>query len=218
MTNTQDSGWEILLPYFPDLTPLQKTQFAALEACYREWNARINVISRKDIDNIYLHHVLHSLAIAKLLAFPHGARILDVGTGGGFPGIPLAILFPRAQFTLCDAIGKKVRVAEEVAKAVGLSNVATLHARAEDIPQRFDFVVSRAVCRLDKLASWIWGKIDWNFPESGLLCLKGGDLEQEYEDCQNLKGISVGNILECPICRYFSEPFFEGKAIVYLKK
>ena len=219
MTSKQGpEGWEIIRPYFPGLTPLQQTQFAALDACYKEWNARINVISRKDIDALYLHHVLHSLAIAKYFSFPNGARILDLGTGGGFPGIPLAIMFPQAHFTLCDAIGKKLHVVEEVAKAIGLRNVSTLHARAEDIPLRFDFVVSRAVCSLDKLVRWVWGKIDPHFPESGLLCLKGGDLEQEYEACWNLKGISVGNILEAPICRYFSEPFFEGKAIVYLKK
>ena len=218
MMNIQDKAWEILLPHFPDLSPLQKTQLSALGACYREWNALINVISRKDIDNIYVHHVLHSLAIAKFFSFPAGARILDLGTGGGFPGIPLAILFPQADFLLCDAIGKKVIVAKEVTKAIGLRNVCAQQSRAENLLQRFDFVVSRAVTHLEAFVPWVWGKIDQILPESGILYLKGGDLESELDACRQLKDISFAQIQEIPVSQWFPQEFFAEKKIVYLKK
>ena len=170
-----------------ELSPLQEQRMGALDALYREWNAQINVISRKDIDGLYSHHVLHSLAIARYLctvpglkeSFAH-AQVLDLGTGGGFPGIPLAILYPESRFTLCDSIGKKTRVARSVAESLGLGNVTVVNARAEALPERFDWVVSRAVAALPELLSWVKGKYG-----EGLLCLKGGDIVAETAEAQS---------------------------------
>jgi 16S rRNA (guanine527-N7)-methyltransferase len=198
--------------YFPDLTPRQREQIDALDALYRDWNAKINVISRKDIDNLYLHHVLHSLAIAKFTHFQPGTHILDIGTGGGFPGIPLAIMFPECQFRLIDSIGKKVRVAGEIAKAIGLENVEAFHRRAEEEHDRFHFVVSRAVMPLPKLVKIISkniSKSQRNALPNGLIVLKGGDLTSEirpYERYVELEDITG----------FFHDEWFEDKKVVYL--
>ena len=168
--------------YFPEITPLQEEQFAALYDLYYDWNAKINVISRKDIENLYPHHVLHSLGIAKLIKFRPGSQIMDLGTGGGFPGIPLAILFPECQFLLVDSIGKKIKVAQAVAEAIGLKNVAFRHCRGEEVKETFDFVVSRAVMPLGDLVKIIRKNIkreQQNALPNGLICLKGGELVQE---------------------------------------
>ena len=177
-----ETGVELLLKYFPDLTEEQRKQFAALYELYIDWNSKINVISRKDIENLYEHHVLHSLGIARVIRFHPGSKVMDLGTGGGFPGIPLAILFPDTKFHLVDSIGKKVRVATEVANAIGLKNVTFRHARAEEEKQTFDFVVSRAVMPLADLIKIIRKNISskqQNALPNGLICLKGGELEHE---------------------------------------
>ena len=195
---------ELILKYFPDLTEEQKRQFAALYDLYTDWNSKINVISRKDIENLYEHHVLHSLGIAKVIRFKPGTKVMDLGTGGGFPGIPLAILFPEVQFHLVDSIGKKVRVATEIAGSIGLKNVTTRHARAEEEKQLFDFVVSRAVMPLTDLLKIIRKNISpkqQNALPNGLICLKGGELERETMPVKNkttmwnLKGILRGRVL-----------------------
>src|SRR5688572_2444551 len=170
---------QLINPYFPNLSPQQRIQVNQLQALYADWNDKINVISRKDIDNLYLNHVLHSLGIAKVMAFSSGAHILDVGTGGGFPGIPLAILFPETEFHLVDSIGKKIKVVNEVANGIGLKNLVASHARAEQINDRFDFVISRAVTQLKDFYPWIRGKFNKdskNELKNGVLYLKGGDL------------------------------------------
>ena len=175
-------NYELISKYFHSLTDRQKEQFEALDALYRDWNSKINVISRKDIDNLYEHHVLHSLAIAELIRFKSGTSIMDLGTGGGFPGIPLAIMFPEAKFHLVDSIGKKIRVCEEVSKALGLQNVTTQWCRAEEVKQQFHFVVSRAVMPLPDLVRIVRKKISreqFNGLPNGLICLKGGELESE---------------------------------------
>lgn len=198
--------------YFPDLTPRQREQIDALDALYRDWNAKINVISRKDIDHLYLHHVLHSLAIAKFTRFEPGTRILDIGTGGGFPGIPLAILFPECRFRLIDSIGKKVRVAGEVAKAIGLENVETFHRRAEEEHDRFHFVVSRAVMPLPDLVKIITKNISRsqrNALPNGLIVLKGGDLTAEIKPYERIVEME-------DITGFFHDEWFEGKKVVYL--
>ena len=203
---------ELILKYFPDLTEEQKRQFAALYDLYTDWNSNINVISRKDIENLYEHHVLHSLGIAKVIRFKPGTKVMDLGTGGGFPGIPLAILFPEVQFHLVDSIGKKVRVATEIAGSIGLKNVTTRHARAEEEKQLFDFVVSRAVMPLTDLLKIIRKNISpkqQNALPNGLICLKGGELERETMPVKNKT--TMWNLKE-----FFGEEFFETKKVVYV--
>lgn len=203
---------ELILKYFPDLTEEQKRQFAALYDLYTDWNSKINVISRKDIENLYEHHVLHSLGIAKVIRFKPGTKVMDLGTGGGFPGIPLAILFPEVQFHLVDSIGKKVRVATEIAGSIGLKNVTTRHARAEEEKQLFDFVVSRAVMPLTDLLKIIRKNISpkqQNALPNGLICLKGGELERETMPVKNKN--TMWNLKE-----FFGEEFFETKKVVYV--
>lgn len=203
---------ELILKYFPDLTEEQKRQFAALYDLYTDWNSKINVISRKDIENLYEHHVLHSLGIAKVVRFTPSTKIMDLGTGGGFPGIPLAILFPEVQFHLVDSIGKKVRVATEIADSIGLKNVTTRHARAEEEKQLFDFVVSRAVMPLTDLLKIIRKNISpkqQNALPNGLICLKGGELEKEAMPVKNKT--TMWDLKE-----FFEEEFFETKKAVYV--
>ena len=203
---------QLINKYFPSLSDVQKQQFAALDALYRDWNSKINVISRKDIDNLYEHHILRSLAIAELIRFKPGTSIMDLGTGGGFPGIPLAIMFPEAKFHLVDSIGKKIRVCEEVKKAIGLQNVTTQWGRAEEVQQQFHFVVSRAVMPLPDLVKIIRKSISkekLNALPNGLICLKGGELEQEAKPFG--KAAQITSLSE-----YFEEPFFETKKLVYL--
>lgn len=201
-----------ILKYFPNLTSVQINQFEALDAQYRDWNAKINVISRKDIDNLYEHHVLHSLAIAKILTFRPGTTIVDIGTGGGFPGIPLAILFPECRFTLVDSVGKKIKVASQVAEAISLTNVEFINDRMENIKQNFDFAVSRAAMSLDLLIRVCRkniSKAGKNSLPNGLICLKGGELEEEMKPFR--KTASLYNISD-----FFSEEYFTTKKAVYL--
>ncbi len=203
---------ELILKYFPDLNDIQKEQFAMLGELYRYWNERINVISRKDIDNLYEHHVLHSLAIAKVLGFKPGTKILDVGTGGGFPGIPLAILFPECDFLLIDSIGKKIKVGIEVSNAINLKNIELKHHRIQEEKQKADFVVSRAVMPLTdlfKLSSKNILKDGKNALPNGIICLKGGELQHEIMPFKNRT--SVFDISE-----FFKEEFFKTKKVVYV--
>ena len=203
---------EIILKYFPDLTEEQRRQLVALYDLYIDWNAKINVISRKDIENLYEHHVLHSLGIAKIINFRPGTSIMDLGTGGGFPGIPLAILFPEVKFHLVDSIGKKVRVATEVANAIGLKNVTFRHARAEEEKQLFDFVISRAVMPLGDLIKIIKKNISprqQNALPNGLICLKGGELEHEAMPFKNKTTLHS-------LSEDFEEEFFQTKKVVYV--
>ncbi|KQT18252.1 16S rRNA (guanine(527)-N(7))-methyltransferase RsmG [Chryseobacterium sp. Leaf404] len=202
----------LLLKYFPDLTDVQKAQFAKLEGLYGEWNEKINVISRKDMESLYEKHILHSLGIAKVMEFAPGTKVLDIGTGGGFPGIPLAILFPETQFTLIDSIGKKITVVNAVAEGVGLTNVTAIHGRAEKLKEKFHFVVSRAVTQMPEFLRWLKGKFEKeqiNQKHNGVLYLKGGELAEE------LAG------LKCEIFNlknYFDEEFYDTKKVVYLSK
>lgn len=203
---------ELVLKYFPDITSEQKDQFAELETLYKDWNEKINVISRKDTDSLYEKHILHSLGIAKVMEFADHTKVLDIGTGGGFPGIPLAILFPNAQFTLVDSIGKKITVVKGVAESLGLKNVTAHHMRAEQLKEKFHFVVSRAVTQMPVFLTWLRGKFEkeqFNPKHNGVLYLKGGDLGEE------LAG------LRCEIFQlknYFEEEFFDTKKVVYLSK
>lgn len=204
---------DIILKYFPDITETQKKQFAQLYDLYLDWNSKINVISRKDIENLYTNHVLHSLAIAKLITFQDGTKIMDVGTGGGFPGIPLAILFPNCQFLLVDSIGKKIKVVTEVANAIGLKNVEAKHTRAQDVKEKFDFVVSRAVMNLPALVDIVKKSISKeqkNALPNGLICLKGGDLTEELKPFKKTAEADDLSI-------FFEEDFFETKKVVYVQ-
>ena len=206
---------EEILRYFPALSELQIERFAALKALYDEWNARINVISRKDMDNFYEHHVLHSLALAiplKGMAVP-GDRILDLGTGGGFPGIPLAIFFEQCDFLLCDSVGKKTKVASQVAEALGLQNVKVVNDRAENLPGSFDYVVSRAVTSLDKMLPWIKGRYD-----KGVLYLKGGDLDEEIDRCISRRMFDARKLSVIDISDFYSGEWFVEKKIVIIKR
>ena len=203
---------EIILKYFPNLSEEQQRQIAALDSLYREWNAKINVISRKDIDNLYEHHVLHSMAIAKMLNFRAGTRILDFGTGGGFPGIPLAILFPECQFKLIDGTGKKIRVAQEVCNAIELKNCQPCHLRGEEEKGKYDFVVSRAVMPLPDMVKIVRKNISHegrNALPNGIICLKGGDLQTETQPFKNIVDSS-------DLSQWFQEEWFKEKHVVYL--
>lgn len=202
---------QLILKYFKDLTETQTEQFKALEALYKDWNLKINVVSRKDIDELYLRHVLHSLAIAKVIQFKDGTQIMDVGTGGGFPGIPLAILFPECQFHLVDSIAKKIKVVDEVVEGLELTNVKTTHGRVEDVDAQYDFIVSRAVAAMPTFVRWVKGKVAKKSKheiKNGILYLKGGDLSEEL---QNHPKATIYNLTD-----YYSEDFYETKKIVHL--
>jgi 16S rRNA (guanine527-N7)-methyltransferase len=203
---------DIIFHYFPNLTEKQRQQFSKLYPLYKDWNEKINVISRKDIDNLYINHVLHSLGIAKVNEFNPGASVLDVGTGGGFPGIPLAILFPETQFHLVDSIGKKITVVNNVAEALGLKNVRGEQVRAEQIKGEYDFIVSRAVTRLKEFYGWIHKKVKKQSSHklyNGILYLKGGDLQEELTELKKLYHITH-------LSDHFKEEFFETKKVVYV--
>lgn len=215
---------------FPEVTPGQMEQFRLMDELYRDWNSKINVVSRKDIDELYRHHVLHSLGIAAYLkaqmpdiydrlrgegpySLAEPLKILDLGTGGGFPGIPLAVIFPHAKFTLCDSIGKKITVATEVAKGLGLHNVTTVNARAESLPETFDFIVSRAVTALGNFMPWVKGKYS-----EGILYLKGGDLAEEISEAMAQHKMKKGSVHLWPISSWTNDPFFETKYVIYIEK
>jgi 16S rRNA (guanine527-N7)-methyltransferase len=203
---------ELIDKYFPGLTEVQKEKFEKLLPLYGEWNSRINLISRKDMDNFYLHHVLHSLSISRIATFMPGTKILDVGTGGGFPGIPLAILFPEVNFTLCDSIEKKIKVVTAVSEGLALGNVIPLRSRAEEIDDKFDFVISRAVSAFPDFVKLTSGKVKrggMNPIANGIICLKGGDLSEELQSFRK-------RVIVWKIDSFFSESFFETKQIVYL--
>ena len=211
MFNSQCS-MDKIIKYFPELTERQREQFEALDALYHDWNAKINVISRKDIDQLYEHHVLHSLAIAKAIRFRPGTHILDFGTGGGFPGIPLAILFPDCEFKLIDGTGKKIRVAQEVSQAIGLTNCHPEHLRGEDEKGQYHFVVSRAVMPLPDLVKIVRKNIakpQLNALPNGIICLKGGDLQAETQPFRNI-------VETTDISTFFAEDWFKGKYVIYL--
>ena len=202
----------IIYKYFPNLTDEQKAQYAKLDELYRDWNAKINVISRKDIDNLYEHHVLHSLAIAKALHFKAGTKIMDFGCGGGFPGIPLAIMFPECEFKLIDGTGKKIRVCQDVATAIGLKNLTAEHLRGEDEKGKFDFIVSRAVMPLPDMVKIVRknvSKEQRNAMPNGIFCLKGGDLQGELHQFRNI-------VEQTDLTSFFTEEWFKEKHLVYL--
>ena len=216
---------EIIEEKFPEVTPEQMEQFRKMDELYRDWNSKINVVSRKDIDELYRHHVLHSLGIAAYIrkempdvyerlrgegpySIAAPLKVMDLGTGGGFPGIPLAVMFPHAQFTLCDSIGKKIIVATEVAKGLELSNVKTVNARAESLPETFDYIVSRAVTALDNFMPWVKGKYS-----EGILYLKGGDLTEEIAKAK----LKKGSVHIWPISDWTSDPFFETKQVIFIE-
>ncbi|TVQ87679.1 MAG: 16S rRNA (guanine(527)-N(7))-methyltransferase RsmG [Bacteroidetes bacterium] len=203
---------QIIQKYFPDLLSEQQNRFEKLKPLYEEWNRKINVISRKDMDNFYINHVLHSLSIAKLIDFRPGTQILDVGTGGGFPGIPLAIIFPKSDFILVDSIGKKIKVVNEIASAIDLKNIVALHERAENLTESFDFVVSRAVTALPGFLAWVENKIKPNGNnalQNGILYLKGGDFNEELNQIPQKTKVYK-------ISRFFEEDYFETKKIVHI--
>ena len=202
---------EIVFKYFPNLSDNQQHQFVQLEELYKDWNLKINVVSRKDIEELYLRHVLHSLGIAKVQTFKPGSEILDVGTGGGFPGIPLAILFPESKFTLVDSIGKKIKVVEEVVEGLQLQNVTPINSRVEELNAQFDFIVSRAVAAMPTFVHWVKGSIkkeSVHERRNGILYLKGGDLSEELKDYRNAEIFELSD--------YFTEEFYDTKKVVYL--
>ena len=220
----------IITGMFPEVTPGQMEQFRLMDGLYRDWNSKINVVSRKDIDQLYRHHVLHSLFIAAYIkdempdvydrlrgegpySVAEPLKILDLGTGGGFPGIPLAVIFPHAQFTLCDSIGKKITVATEVYKGLGLKNVKTVNARAESLPETFDYIVSRAVTALGNFMPWVKGKYS-----EGILYLKGGDLAEEISTAMADHKMRKGSVRIWPITTYTSDPFFDTKFVIHIEK
>ena len=206
------NGYEIILKYFPDLTEKQDAQFRGLFDLYLEWNAQINVISRKDIEELYLRHVLHSLSIAKFTSFPNGTKVLDVGCGGGFPGIPLAIMFPEAHFTLVDSIGKKIKVVNGVSQGIGLKNIIGRHDRAENIREQFNVVISRAVTRMKPFRHWVHQKLDADRISglsNGIYALKGGDLEEEMREIK-------APYQEIHLMDYFTEDFYETKKLIFV--
>ncbi len=203
---------ELIQKYFPSLTENQIDQFAKLEELYKEWNEKINVISRKDMDSLYEKHILHSLGIAKVMAFAPQTKVLDIGTGGGFPGIPLAILFPEVHFTLVDSIGKKITVVKEVSEGIGLKNITAIHGRAEEVKAKFHFIVSRAVTQMPVFLRWLRGKFEkeqFNPKHNGILYLKGGDLSEELAGLK----VEIFNLQ-----KYFEAEFFETKKVVYISK
>lgn len=205
-------GTELIKSYFPGLSELQIEQFSRLQELYEDWNSKINVISRKDMDEFYVHHVLHSLAIAKVMEFQPGTKVLDIGTGGGFPGIPLAILFPETQFHLVDSIGKKINVVKDVVKQLKLANVEAQQARAEELVRKYDFVISRAVTRMANFYPWVKNKIrkeDFNEFQNGILYLKGGEVDEEMEELD--KSYVVYHLDD-----YFKEDFFKTKKVIYI--
>ncbi len=202
---------KLLLKYFPELTEVQQSQFAQLQELYTDWNLKINVVSRKDIEELYLRHVLHSLGIVKVQTFLPGSKILDVGTGGGFPGVPLAIMFPEVQFHLVDSIGKKIKVVNEVVTGLELQNVKTTNARVESVSGKYDFIVSRAVAQMETFVHWVNAKIakkSLHERKNGILYLKGGDLTEELKVYKNAAIF--------PLSDYFEEDFYETKSVVYL--
>jgi 16S rRNA (guanine527-N7)-methyltransferase len=203
---------EIIKSYFPEISEKQFRQFEMLAPLYTEWNDKINVISRKDIDNIFIHHVLHALGIAKVIQFKSGTKVLDVGTGGGFPGIPLAIMYPEADFHLVDSIGKKITVVKAIAEACELKNVKATQIRAEEVNEKYDFIVSRAVTRLKTFYAWVRDKkkpVSFNTLDNGILYLKGGDLEEELNELKKPHALYS-------LSDYFKEDFFETKKVVYV--
>ncbi len=205
-------GTELIKSYFSGLSELQIEQFSRLQELYEDWNSKINVISRKDMDEFYVHHVLHSLAIAKVMEFQPGTKVLDIGTGGGFPGIPLAILFPETQFHLVDSIGKKINVVKDVVKQLKLANVEAQQARAEELVRKYDFVISRAVTRMANFYPWVKNKIrkeDFNEFQNGILYLKGGEVDEEMEELD--KSYVVYHLDD-----YFKEDFFKTKKVIYI--
>ena len=204
---------ELIYKYFPELTPIQKDRMAQLYPLYNSWNEKINLISRKDIENLYLHHVLHSLSIAKFISFPAGSSVLDVGTGGGFPGIPLAILFPQTRFYLCDSILKKINVVNDISAKLELANVHAKCARAEHIDGVFDYVVSRAVTELGIFLPWVWGKVD-----KGVIYLKGGDVTKEIANAVKAVKTAPANFSKTKISTLFKEDWFEEKSIIFVER
>jgi 16S rRNA (guanine527-N7)-methyltransferase len=208
----------LLFSYFPDLSDKQKEQFAMLKDLYADWNSKINVISRKDMDEFYLHHVLHSLAIGKLVPFKAMTEIMDAGTGGGFPGVPLAILFPDVRFLLVDSIGKKIKVVNEVVKSLGLKNVEAVQTRVEQVDRTFDFIISRAVTDLEVFTRWTFYKVhrqSFNRLPNGILYLKGMGIDDEIDRVKKLKMTKVSMY---PISRYFAGEYFQSKQIVHVYK
>jgi 16S rRNA (guanine527-N7)-methyltransferase len=212
-------NFEIITKYFPNLTELQTNQFKQLYDLYVDWNSKINVVSRKDIESLYEKHVLHSLAIAKYVQFENGTKVLDIGTGGGFPGIPLAIMFPNTEFTLCDSIGKKIKVAEEISNTIGLKNTDFVVGRVENLKEEFHFIVSRAVAPMESLYRWTQDYIDvncFNAKLNGYLLLKGGDLKEEIKDLKRLN--AKLNVQTADLNSFFEGEFFETKQLVYIFK